>query len=328
MSDEPLVSVVMIFLNAGRYIEEAIVSVFAQEYPRWELLLVDDGSSDEGTAIARRYAEAHPDRVRYLEHPGHVNRGMSASRNLGIASSRGSLIALLDADDAWLPVKLARQVAILNDHPDAGMVYDATKYWYTWQGGPGLGDGREERLRRLGFPAGTLVRSPDLVPLFLRGEAETPGTCSVLMRKTAIDRVGGFVDSFRGMYEDQAFFFKMCLEFPAYLDEGYTALYRQHEASACAVAASNGLYALAGRPNPSEEAFLDWLAAHVTEQCGEQKAGANRLPGPLKARLLRRHRRSGRSGTSGRLARLLWKIDPIGRASGAARRLFAGLHRR
>src|SRR6266545_8317921 len=99
-SDEsPLVSTVMIFLDAEPFLEEAIDSVFVQTYRHWELLLVDDGSTDGSSDIAKRYAREHPGRVRYLEHPGHENRGTSASRNLGVRHSRGELVALLDADD-------------------------------------------------------------------------------------------------------------------------------------------------------------------------------------------------------------------------------------
>src|SRR5829696_811917 len=102
MNSKPLVSSVMIFFNAERFIREAIESVFAQTYDNWELLLVDDGSTDDSTQIALHYAEQYPERVRYLEHPGHQNRGMSASRNLGVSQAKGEYIALLDADDVWL----------------------------------------------------------------------------------------------------------------------------------------------------------------------------------------------------------------------------------
>src|SRR5687768_6214760 len=101
MSNQTPVSVVIIFWNAERFIQESIKSVFAQTYPAWELLLVDDGSNDGSTAVARRYTEQHPERVRSLEHPGHANRGMSASRNLGIRYAHGAYIAFLDADDVW-----------------------------------------------------------------------------------------------------------------------------------------------------------------------------------------------------------------------------------
>src|SRR3954451_25115181 len=80
----PRVSVVTPFLNAERFLAEAVDSVLAQTYTDWELLLVDDGSSDGSTEVARNYVGLNPARVRYLEHPGHMNRGTSASRNLGI----------------------------------------------------------------------------------------------------------------------------------------------------------------------------------------------------------------------------------------------------
>ena len=124
---EPLVSAITIFLDAETFLREAIESVLAQTYANWELLLVDDGSTDGSTEIALGYARLYPQRIRYLEHEGHRNRGMSASRNLGIPHARGEYIALLDADDVWLPLKLERQVAILESDPESAMVYGATR---------------------------------------------------------------------------------------------------------------------------------------------------------------------------------------------------------
>ena len=134
LSDKPLVSVTIIFLNAERFIEEAIRSVLRQTYANWELLLVDDGSTDGSTEIARSYTEHESGKVRYLEHDRHENRGMSASRNLGIRYSQGKHIAFLDSDDVWLPHKLEQQVAILHAHPEAGMVYGGSQYWHSWTG--------------------------------------------------------------------------------------------------------------------------------------------------------------------------------------------------
>ena len=83
MSNKPLVSVIVIFLNAARFLSEAVESVFAQTYGSWELLLVDDGSTDGSTEMARGYAERHPDRIRYLSHSD-----SSKSRDECIAESR------------------------------------------------------------------------------------------------------------------------------------------------------------------------------------------------------------------------------------------------
>ena len=103
----PVVSCVMIFLNGARFIDEAIRSVVDQDgCDEWELILVDDGSTDESTAIAVSWA-ARSHRIRYLDHPGHENRGMSASRNVGVATLVGAvLVTFLDCDDIFLPVQL------------------------------------------------------------------------------------------------------------------------------------------------------------------------------------------------------------------------------
>ena len=300
MDNCPLVTCVTIFLNADRYLDEAIRSVFAQTYSNWELVLVDDGSTDASSGIALGYASQHPGRVRYVEHPGHVNRGMSASRNAGVALARGEYIALLDADDLWLPEKLAGQVEALEALPEAAMVYDASLHWYSWAGGPP--DPGKERLRRLGFAAGTLVQPPELIPRFFQGVAESPGTCSILIRRGAVDRVGGFVDAFRGMFEDQAFFYKICLEFPVLLQGGHTALYRQHPDSHCHVEAARGVYQ-PDAPNPAMDSFLDWLADHVAGRVASSDSPARLLDDSVKGYLNARRSKIHRLARLARLVR-------------------------
>ena len=261
---DPLVSVITIFYNAERFIREAIESVFAQTYGNWELVLVDDGSTDASTEIAQGYAAQSRQKVRYLDHDGHQNRGMSASRNLGICEARGQYIAFLDADDVYLPQKLERQVSILDAQPAAAMVYGASEHWFSWTGVAQDLDRYFERA--LGVLPDTLIQTPTLPILYLRGAANTPGTCSVLVRREAIERVGGFVDHFRGMYEDQAFFFKLCLGFPVFVESGCWDRYRQHADSVCGVSYATGEYDPDGKPNPSTAAFLTWLERYFAEQ--------------------------------------------------------------
>jgi glycosyltransferase involved in cell wall biosynthesis len=277
MSQKPLVSCIMIFLNAEKYIQEAIESVFAQTYPAWELLLVDDGSTDGSTAIALQYAREHPERVHYLEHPGHQNRGMSAARNAGIVEARGEYIAFLDADDVWLPDKLEHQVAVLSSRPEAGMVYGPTQWWYSWTGQ--AGDRSRDFIHDLGVPANALLRPPELVTRFLRQEGISPCTCSVLLRKEVVDRVGGFEEEFRDLYEDQAFFAKVCLARPVFVTNRCQARYRQHPSSNFSATRETGRYE-AARP-----AFLAWLAAFLAK---------NQVEDPALWRALRREQLSYR----------------------------------
>lgn len=103
--------------NPGAYIEEAVQSVIAQTFTDWECLIVDDGSSED----LSRFDSFHP-QVKLLRQP---NRGVSAARNLGILSSQSDYIALLDADDAWLPDKLKSQVEMLDARPEMGFCHTA-----------------------------------------------------------------------------------------------------------------------------------------------------------------------------------------------------------
>lgn len=305
----PLVSCVIIFLNAERYLEEAIHSVYAQTWEDWELLLVDDGSGDGSTTISRRHAEGRPDRVRYIEHPGHQNRGMSASRNLGITHARGGSIALLDADDVWLPGKLEAQVEILKAHPDVGMTYDAALMWSSWAGDGSAG--QVDRLRRLGVPTNVRIDPPTLIPLFLKGEAEAPGTCSVLIRRRVVDQVGGFVETFRGLFEDQAFFYKVCLETPVMVTDGHSSLYRQHAESCCQVAETEGAYH-PSRPSPALEIFLDWLASHVSARLAAGDIHARQLPEHIQTFMLSRLKPQRSPKMTERVRRaLIWAVRSV-----------------
>jgi len=256
MSDRMIVSVVIIFLNAERFLQEAIESVFAQTYSAWELLLVDDGSTDGGTAIAQQYARYHPNQVRYLEHSGHANRGMSASRNLGIRNARGSYVAFLDADDVWLPNILEEQVAILETYPEAAMVYGPIEYWYSWTGMPE--DRERDYVEKLGVPPDTIIQPPRLFPLFLRDKATVPS--GILVRRGVIERVGGFEDTFRGEYEDQVFCAKICLDAPVLASAQCWYRYRQHPGS-CVLTGQT-----TGETHSARLVFLNWLTKYLSER--------------------------------------------------------------
>jgi glycosyltransferase involved in cell wall biosynthesis len=265
VTHQPLVSVVIIFWNTDRFLREAIESVLAQTHAAWELLLVDDGSSDGSTAIARDYAARHPERVRYLEHAGHSNLGMSASRNAGIAAAHGRYLAFLDADDAWFATALAEQVALLESHREAAMLYGPIQWWYSWTGRPE--DRDRDYVERLGVPPGTVIQPPRLVPLFLRNKAAVPS--GILARREAVERVGGFENAFRGEYEDQVFCAKICLSAPVFASGRCWYRYRQHPDS-CVLRGQR-----TGETHAARLRFLNWLAQYLAEQ-GVKDRGVQR----------------------------------------------------
>jgi glycosyltransferase involved in cell wall biosynthesis len=267
VTTQPLVSIVTTFLNEKNFLPEAIASVFAQSYGNWEFLMVDDGSTDLSAEIARRCAEKYPDRVRYLDHEDHNNRGMSASRNLGVRHARGKYIALLDADDVWLPQKLEEQVAILESHPEAAMVYGPSLYWYSWTGTPD--DIQRDYVRPLGLKPNTLCRPPTLLTLALESKAPTPCPSDLLIRRELVEAAGGFEERFRGayqLYEDQAFLAKVYLKGSVFVAGQCWDRYRQHPDSCVSVVKragqkySVGLY------------YLKWLEKYLSAHNVEDKA--------------------------------------------------------
>jgi glycosyltransferase involved in cell wall biosynthesis len=256
MGTRRLVSIIVIFFNARQFIEQAIESIFAQTYDRWELLLVDDGATDGSTEVALVCARDFPNKVRYLTHESRSNRGMSASRNLGVRHARGDLLAFLDADDVWYPDKLERQIEILERHPRAGMVTGATLHWYSWTGR--AGDAKRDRIALPSEPRDRLVEPPALA-LQLRplGNGLPFSNSGTMLRREVIDRVGGYEDRFPGLFEDQAFLTKVYLSTPVYVASACWDCYRQHAQSCCARAKAAG-----ARPALRRQ-FLLWLEGYL-----------------------------------------------------------------
>jgi glycosyltransferase involved in cell wall biosynthesis len=112
----PYVSVIVPTHNSATFVEAALASVLAQTYTDYEIIVVDDGSTDETGEVLRRFDG------RIICH-WQQNQGASAARNAGIRSARGELVCLLDADDFWRPDKLSRQVAVMAANPSVGLLF-------------------------------------------------------------------------------------------------------------------------------------------------------------------------------------------------------------
>ena len=248
----PAVSVVTAFLNAEPFLVEAINSVLSQSCRDLELILVDDGSTDGSRAIAERCAAGDP-RVRVVAHPGNVNRGLSASRNRGIAEARAARIAFIDADDRWPPTKLAEQLAIMDRHPEVSLLAGAARYWRSWSGGA-------DEVKPVGLVRDRVIPPPEaLLTTYPLGQAEAPGTSGFVVSAEALARVGGFEESFTGMYEDQAFLAKIYLGEPVFFSSRCWFDYRQHSESMLATSLRRGEYL------DVRERFLDWFGTYLAE---------------------------------------------------------------
>lgn len=169
----PRVAVVMPAFNAAATISIAVQSVRGQTFNNWQLLIIDDGSTDATADIARAYCRQDP-RISLLrgEH-----QGVSCARNLGIRESRGDVIAFLDADDAWHPDKLARHLQHLTQRPDVGVSYSQAEILDQH----GRHTGQFSRGRICGLRAEHLLYSNP-----------TTTTSTLVVRRTVFDQAGFF----------------------------------------------------------------------------------------------------------------------------------------
>jgi glycosyltransferase involved in cell wall biosynthesis len=258
------VSVVTIFYNAAEFLGDAIESVLGQGYRDFELLLVDDGSTDASAEIALAHVQGESDRIRYLQHPCGENRGAAAARNLGIREARGELIAFIDADDRWRPGKLAEQVTLFDCFPEVEASCGTVNYWRSWAGG-------EDELVPTGHVRNTPIKAPEaILALYPLGKSAAPCPSDLMIRRTTAVAIGGFEEGFTGalqLYEDQAFLAKLYLEGTVYFDERCWLDYRRHDASCVATVSKDGRY------DEVRRHFLEWLQAYLAERPDLQHPG-------------------------------------------------------
>lgn len=171
-SSIPLVSVIIPTYNHARFIAQAVQSALVQTYPQVEIIVIDDGSTDETAQVLAPFAG----RIRVVTQN---NAGVSAARNHGFALAQGQYLTFLDADDLFLPDKLARDVALLEGDPAVGMVYCSWRY-VAEDGEQVLGELRPQK-------AGQLLED-----LLLRRFHCVPGAATI--RREALERVGLFAE--------------------------------------------------------------------------------------------------------------------------------------
>ena len=163
MAEEPLVSVIIPVYNGERYLAEAVDSALRQRYRRFEIIVIDDGSTDATPEVVRGYGE----QVSGLVQP---NQGTAAARNRGVESARGELYAFLDADDVWLEHKLAAQVIALSSESAPDVVFGHVEQFVS-------PDVPEDVRRAIRFPAAPM---PGHLP------------STMMVRANAFARVGAF----------------------------------------------------------------------------------------------------------------------------------------
>ena len=181
----PTISVIIPAYNRAVFLKEALESVFAQTYTNYEVIVIDDGSTDNTEDVVSKLLAEQPetaDKVRYIKQ---ANAGVSAARNHGIFEASGEWIAFLDSDDLWFPEKLEKQMAFLDEHPTAGAVCGLT---YHYQ------DGQIQKNKdgMILYHPHPLDRATSVLPFELFATQYYVDTCSVLVRKTVLYKAGLF----------------------------------------------------------------------------------------------------------------------------------------
>lgn len=256
MESSDLVSVIVPFLNGSQWLIEALESVLNQTYTNWELIVIDDGSEEVHSLVARNFCRQHRDKIIYTEHPGHANKGVSISRNEAAKLARGKYLAFLDADDVWMPAKLASQLALFRSHPAAGAVFGAFVLWYSWRD-----KNAADHIQPIGAPPGicyapgTLTKL--LYPFF---EAASPAPSGIMIKKETFNRINGFEPLFSGiyeLYEDQAFLSKLYLHETIFVSKTADIMYRKRENSMSSAANNIKRY------HTVRAFYFDWLERYL-----------------------------------------------------------------
>src|SRR6202453_460289 len=202
-----LVAVVIPCYNSARYLAETIESVRLQTYPRIEIIVVDDGSTDETARIARSCG------VRYIYQ---TNRGISAARNTGILHGQGKYVLFLDHDDRLLPRAVEIGVRLLEEHPECALAVGEHRY---------IGaDGKA-----IGYSNKHAARRDHYLMLLEHNFIETP--CSALHRRSGIALTGGFDESLKGA-EDLEFYLRTARQSTWVAHEAPVSEYRLHDSNA------------------------------------------------------------------------------------------------
>ena len=206
--NENTVSIIIPCYNGERFLAETIESVLSQSYQKFEIIVVDDGSSDNTKGIATAYPSVH-----YIYQD---NQGASVARNRGASESQGSYLIFLDSDDRLLANALELGVNYLDTHPDCGFVFG----W--WRG-----IGADGAL----FPEQT-QKSLETVnyQVMLEGEALVPPSAA-MFRRSAFEKVGGF-NTTLWPSEDYDLYLRISREFPIYCLNELVFDYRRHEQNA------------------------------------------------------------------------------------------------
>lgn len=252
---KPLVSIIIPFYNREEFLGEAIESVLAQSEKDWELLLINDGSTDKSNETAKAFVEKYPTKIKLFSHEKNENKGAHAARNVGVANSRGKYITFLDSDDIFFADTLERELRAFEENPEADAVCGTLECWYSWSDEADKWE--KDFVIDLVLETEKLYQPPDLLVHNLKAGGRKPGINCVMVKGCFAKKFGVFKDNYRYAWEDQVFWAKVSLYGKIYVMDAVLAKYRQHPASTCAVEMQDGqdIYSI--------QIFFNWLENYL-----------------------------------------------------------------
>lgn len=205
----PLVSVIIPLYNCEEFAAEAIESVLAQTYQNFEIIVINDGSTDRSADAVKRYL----DRIVYREQK---NSGSAVARNEGIKLAKGELIAFLDADDLWLPDRLESQVPHFETHPETGLAH-ADRILFDSETNEEFPDDNDAALK---------AKTGNILPELF--QYNFIATQTVMIRRECFEDVGLFDPEFRAA-QDYNMWLRICKKYAVHYMPKVVARYRIHE---------------------------------------------------------------------------------------------------
>jgi glycosyltransferase involved in cell wall biosynthesis len=203
------VDVIIPAFNAARTLPIAMQSVFAQTFDDWQILLVDDGSTDNTAQVVAPFLDRFGPKIRYIKQE---NRGLPAARNTAIRASTAEFLALLDADDVWLPCRLAESVKILRERPQAGLAYG------------GITSIDQEGLPGETFGGNRRYAEGRIAPQIYMRRVDLPCP-TITFRRKCVDEVGFFDETMRAT-EDRDLCLRIALQYEVAFVPRVLAYYR------------------------------------------------------------------------------------------------------
>lgn len=250
-----LVSVVVPAYNAGLYLKQTLESALGQTYKVVEIIVVDDGSTDDTSIISRQFGDA----IQYIYQP---NRGLSAARNTAIRHARAEFIALLDSDDLWEPEFLQRMIPLLKLHPKAAGAYCGFQYI-------------NSKSEIVGKPSVKIV-PPEQFHSAMKYNGNWLAPCSVIFRRQLADEAGLFDESLHAV-EDWDLWIRLSEKHPFVGLPEALVRYRRHEnnMSKDPERMINAIYQLTAKLYGTTESNLStWSPSKRNAYCNHYRGGA------------------------------------------------------